>query len=83
MKQLLKYILSQTLEHQKIAETKHGVGIALTSGFAVIVINFVSSENAFIKSSSIISLVFCILSLAMMKTLTEEKAEKDYLIFPE
>ena len=65
MKQLLKYILSQTLEHQKIAETKHGVGIALTSGFAVIVINFVGSENAFIKSSSIISLVFCILSLAM------------------
>ena len=62
MKQLLKYILSQILEHQKMAETKHGVAIALISGFVVAMINFISSENILIKTAAIVSLIFCMIS---------------------
>lgn len=65
MKQLLKYILSQMLEHQKMAETKHGVGIALIGGFAVVIINFVVSENLIIKTISIVSLVFCFVAIGI------------------
>lgn len=63
MKQLLKYILSQLLEHQKIAETKHSVGIALAGGLAVIITSFITSTTVIVKIFAIISLVFCLLSL--------------------
>ena len=63
MKQLLKYILSQLLEHQKIAETKHSIAIALIGGLSVIVVGFVDSKIVLIKTLAIIALVFCLLSL--------------------
>ena len=53
MKQLLKYILSQTLEHQKLAETKHSITIALIGAIAVVAINFVSSELIFVKALAV------------------------------
>ncbi len=48
-----------------MAETKHGVAIALISGVAVVVINFVSSEDMFIKIVSTLSLIFCLLALGV------------------
>lgn len=64
MKQLLKYILSQMLEHQKQAETKHSIGIALISAVAVVLINYASSEVLYLKVISLISLAFCFVALA-------------------
>jgi|GEM_PF-1572021 len=63
MKQLLKYILSQMQEHQKLAETKHSISIALISGIAVVIINFVVSPVLLIKITSIVALGFCLIAL--------------------
>ncbi len=65
MKQLLKYILAEIFEHQKLAETKHGVGIALTSGIAVVIIGFISSGNIFVRLLAMVALSFCLMSLLL------------------
>lgn len=41
MKQLLKYILSNTIEYQKISETKHSITIALATSISLFDANFI------------------------------------------
>ncbi len=60
MKQLLKYILANTIEYQKIAETKHSITIALASGISLFVANFF--RNSIIN---ILAIVFCMVSVVI------------------
>lgn len=77
MKQLLKYILAQLLEHQKQAETKHSIGIALISGLSVVVINYVSDNNVYIKVIALIALAFCFLALLFSVSAVSAKVVRD------
>lgn len=81
MKQLLKYILSQMLEYQKQAETKHSIGIALISGLAVLLINFTSSSFLIVKVGSVVGLGLCVLALIISFSAVKAKTVKreDYI----
>ena len=45
MKQLLKYILANTIEYQKISETKHSITLALAVSISLFDANFISDNR--------------------------------------
>ncbi len=64
MKQLLKYILSLNIEHQKIAETKHSITIALASGVLVVFVSVLDSVFVSARYLGYVAVFNCILSIA-------------------
>ncbi len=78
MKQLLKYILAQILDHQKQAETKHSIGIALIGGFCVVIVNFVLTEVVAVRVVAIVALVFCLVALGLSFFAVSSKSINNY-----
>lgn len=62
MKQLLKYILSLTIEHQKIAETKHSITLALSSGVIVLISSSIT-PNVYQKTLCLVSIALCVVAI--------------------
>ena len=63
MKQTLKYILSLVTDNLKIAENKHGMLLALSSGLVVITVGFFSYSNTIIIILNWLVIFFASLSI--------------------
>ena len=63
MKQLLKYILSLNLEHQKIAETKHSITVALSSGVIVVLVGLIGTDVGLSRLFCFVAIFLCIVSI--------------------
>ncbi|MGI5841722.1 MAG: hypothetical protein ACOX6H_00270 [Christensenellales bacterium] len=63
MKQTLKYIISQFMQHRKFAEDKHSITIALSSAVIIFFSGFMANSNQIVQFLSALSIIFALISV--------------------